>query len=84
MVKEDQHKINDKIRAREVRVVGDNVEVGIYSLKDALAIAEEQELDLVEISPNAEPPVCKVMDYKKFIYEQKKGKKRLRPKPPKW
>ena len=80
MVKEDQHKINDKIRAREVRVVGDNVEVGIYSLKDALAIAEEQELDLVEISPNAEPPVCKVMDYKKFIYEQKKREKALKAK----
>lgn len=80
MVKEDQHKINDKIRAREVRVVEDNVEVGIYSLKDALAIAEEQELDLVEISPNAEPPVCKVMDYKKFIYEQKKREKALKAK----
>jgi len=53
-------------------LVGDNVEVGIYQIKQALAIAQEQELDLVEISPKADPPVCKVMDYKKFLYEQKK------------
>ncbi|MCE2786865.1 MAG: translation initiation factor IF-3 [Sphingobacteriales bacterium] len=67
--------MNDFIRAREVRLVGDNVEVGVYSLSEALKIAEQQELDLVEISPNAEPPVCKVIDYKKFLYEQKKKKK---------
>ncbi|MAO08171.1 MAG: translation initiation factor IF-3 [Alteromonas sp.] len=77
---EDQHKINEKIRAQEVRVVGDNVEVGIYPIKKALAIAEEQGLDLVEISPNAEPPVCKVMDYKKFVFEQKKREKALKAK----
>ena len=53
--------------------MGDNVEVGVYSLSQALAIAREQEVDLVEISPNAVPPVCKVMDYKKFLYEQKKA-----------
>lgn len=58
-----------------MRLVGDNVEVGVYSLSEALKIAEQQELDLVEISPNAEPPVCKVIDYKKFLYEQKKKKK---------
>jgi translation initiation factor IF-3 len=63
-----------------VRVVGDNVEVGIYSLRDARAIAEDQGLDLVEISPNAAPPVCKVMDYKKFLYEQKKREKALKAK----
>ena len=51
------------------------MEVGIYPIKKALAIAEEQGLDLVEISPNAEPPVCKVMDYKKFVFEQKKREK---------
>ncbi len=80
MVKEDQHKINSKIRAEEVRLVGDNVEIGVYPTRKALAIAEEQELDLVEISPNAKPPVCKVMDYKKFLYEQKKRDKALKSK----
>ncbi len=60
--------------------MGDNVEVGIYPIKKALAIAEEQGLDLVEISPNAEPPVCKVMDYKKFVFEQKKREKALKAK----
>ncbi|MFN2260677.1 MAG: translation initiation factor IF-3 [Psychroflexus sp.] len=79
-MKENPHKINDKIRASKVRVVGDNVNVDIYSLKDALAMAEEQELDLVEISPKADPPVCKVMDYKKFLYEQKKREKALKQK----
>ncbi|WP_281163571.1 translation initiation factor IF-3 [Psychroflexus tropicus] len=79
-MKENPHKINDKIRASKVRVVGENVKVDIYSLKDALAIAEEQELDLVEISPKADPPVCKVMDYKKFLYEQKKREKELKKK----
>ncbi|MDB4752266.1 translation initiation factor IF-3 [Winogradskyella sp. KYW1333] len=77
---EDKHRINSKIRAEEVRVVGDNVEVGIYSTKQALTIADEQGLDLVEISPNATPPVCKVMDYKKFLYEQKKREKALKSK----
>jgi translation initiation factor IF-3 len=60
--------------------VGDNVEVGVYSLSKALAIAREQEVDLVEISPNAVPPVCKVMDYKKFLYEQKKRDKVIKSK----
>ncbi len=72
---EPEHKINEFIRAREVRLVGENIETGIYPLNEALKIAEAQELDLVEISPNAEPPVCKVVDYKKFLYEQKKKKK---------
>ncbi|WP_323670377.1 translation initiation factor IF-3 [Psychroflexus longus] len=79
-MKENPHKINDKIRAPKVRVVGENVKVDIYSLKEALAMAEEQELDLVEISPKADPPVCKVMDYKKFLYEQKKREKQLKQK----
>jgi len=79
-VKEDQHRINEKIRAKEVRLVGDNVEVGIYDLKKALEIANDQGLDLVEISPNAEPPVCKIMEYSKFIYEQKKRDKALKAK----
>ncbi len=63
-----------------VRVVGDNVTVGIYNLREALRIAEDQELDLVEISPSATPPVCKVIDYKKFLYEQKKKQKEIKAK----
>ena len=61
-------------------MVGDNVEVGVYSLNKALAIARELELDLVEISPNATPPVCKILEYKKFLYEQKKRDKALKSK----
>jgi translation initiation factor IF-3 len=76
--KEAEHKINQLIRATEVRLVGDNVEPGVISLRDALAIAEEQGLDLVEISPNAVPPVCKVIDYNKFVYEQKKKLKEIK------
>ncbi|WP_432413040.1 translation initiation factor IF-3 [Rasiella sp. SM2506] len=79
-MKEDQHRINRKIRATEVRLVGDNVEVDVYPLSKALEIAAEQELDLVEISPDAKPPVCKVMDYKKFVYEQKKREKAMKAK----
>ena len=60
--------------------MGENVEVGVYPIKRAREIAEEQELDLVEISPNASPPVCKVIDYKKFVYEQKKRDKVLKSK----
>ena len=63
-----------------MRLVGENVEVGVYQTSKALEIAEEQELDLVEISPNAEPPVCKIMDYRKFVYEQKKREKVLKQK----
>ncbi|WP_428741656.1 translation initiation factor IF-3 [Tenacibaculum sp.] len=80
-MKEDQHRINDKIKyVDEVRLVGDNVEVGVYSLAKAKEIAQELELDLVEISPKAVPPVCKVIDYKKFLYEQKKREKVLKAK----
>ena len=63
-----------------MRLVGDNVEIGLYTKGDAMRIANDQELDLVEISPNADPPVCKVMDYKKFLYEQKKRDKALKSK----
>ena len=80
VIKEDQHRINRKITAEEVRLVGDNVEIGVYKRFAALAIADEQGLDLVEISPKAVPPVCKVMDYKKFLYEQKKREKALKSK----
>lgn len=78
--KEELHKINDRISAKEVRLVGEGIEQGVYSIREALKIAEEKELDLVEISPNAEPPVCKVTDYGKFLYEQKKKQKELKAK----
>ncbi len=77
---QQQHRINDRIRAREVRLVGDNVEQGVYSLTEAKRIADELELDLVEISPNAEPPVCKIMDYQKFLYQQRKKLKEQKAK----
>ena len=60
--------------------MGDNVDVGVYSLNKALRLAQELELDLVEISPNANPPVCKILEYKKFLYEQKKREKALKSK----
>lgn len=60
--------------------MGDNIEVGVYTLSKALEIAKSLEVDLVEISPNATPPVCKAMDYKKFVYEQKKREKALKSK----
>nr|WP_298391150.1 translation initiation factor IF-3 [Hydrotalea sp.] len=75
---EPEHRINERIRAAQVRLVGDNVTVGIYPLQEALKIAAEQEMDLVEISPNADPPVCKVIDYKKFLYEKKKKEKEMK------
>ncbi len=78
---ESAHRINERIRGvREVRLVGENVEQGIYPIERALAIADEQGLDLVEISPNAQPPVCKVIDYQKFLYQQKKREKELKAK----
>ena len=76
----EQYRINEKIRVREVRLVGDNVEQGVYSITDALNIAEEQGLDLVEISPNAAPPVCRVIDYQKFLYQLKKKQKEQKAK----
>jgi len=70
--KELSFRINNQIRVSEVRLVGDNVEIGVYDIKDALRKADELELDLIEISPSANPPVCKIMDYSKFLYDQKK------------
>jgi translation initiation factor IF-3 len=61
-----------------VRLVGDNVEIGVYPISKALNVAQGLELDLVEISPKADPPVCKVIDYKKFLYEQKKREKAIK------
>ncbi len=63
-----------------VRVVGENVDTGIYQLREALNMADEQGLDLVEISPKANPPVCKIIDYKKYLYEQKKKQKEIKAK----
>ena len=80
MFKEDPHRINEKITAHEIRLVGDNVDVGVYTLNEALSIAQGLELDLVEISPKATPPVCKILEYKKFLYEQKKREKALKAK----
>jgi translation initiation factor IF-3 len=71
--KGDEHRINDRIEAREVRLVSQDGEmVGVVPLRDALIRAEEVGLDLVEISPNATPPVCKILDYGKFKYEAQK------------
>jgi translation initiation factor IF-3 len=75
-----QHRINSQIRAREVRIVGDDVESTVMATRDALKLAEQKGLDLVEISPNAEPPVCRLIDYSKFLYQQKKKQKELKAK----
>jgi translation initiation factor IF-3 len=77
---EEPYRINERIRANEVRLVGDNIETKVYSLDAALKIAHEQGLDLVEIAPNAVPPVCRVVDYSKFKYDQKKKQKELKAK----
>jgi translation initiation factor IF-3 len=76
--REALHKINKFIQAPEVRVIGDTIESSVMSLASALKLAEQIGLDLVEISPNAEPPVCKIVDYNKFLYEQKKKQKELK------
>ncbi len=75
-----QYRVNGQIRAREVRIVGDGVESQVVSLGRALDMASHQGVDLVEISPNAEPPVCRLIDYSKFIYQQKKHQKEIRAK----
>jgi|TARA_X000000950_G_scaffold272891_1_gene356044 translation initiation factor IF-3 len=72
------HNINQDIHTDPIRLVGGNVQNDIVSLSEALKIAEHQGLDLVEISPKAKPPVCKVIDYKKFLYEQKKKAKEIK------
>ncbi|AQS58962.1 translation initiation factor IF-3 [Desulforamulus ferrireducens] len=76
-----EQRINEEIRAREVRVVdADNNQLGIMSVKDALRIAEERQLDLVEVAPLAKPPVCRIMDFGKFKYEQSKRDKEAKKK----
>src|SRR6202008_2388665 len=74
------HRTNHMIRVPQVRLVGDNVEVGVYPTQEALKIAQEQQLDLVEILPTADPPVCKIIDYNKFLYEKKKKEKEQKAK----
>lgn len=63
-----------------VRVVGDDIETQVMSIQDALKLADKMELDLVEISPNADPPVCKIIDYQKYLYQQKKKQKEIKAK----
>jgi len=75
---ENSLRINEQIRVPKVRLVGDNVEVGIYDTRKAMQIADELELDLVEINPNGDPPVCKILDYQKYLYQQKKKSKEMK------
>jgi translation initiation factor IF-3 len=75
-----QYRVNEEIRAREVRIVGDDIESKVYPLSQALKIASEKSLDLVEISPSAVPPVCRVIGYSKFLYQIKKRAKEQKAK----
>ena len=77
-VVEEPYRVNERIVAPRVRVVGENIKVDVYPTAVAIKMAEEQGLDLVEISPNADPPVCKIIDYSKFKYEQKKKQKEIK------
>jgi len=79
-VVEEPYRVNERITAPRVRVVGENIKVDVYPIHTAIKLAQEQGLDLVEISPNADPPVCKVTDYSKFKYEQKKKQKEIKSK----
>ena len=80
-MKEQPNRINEKIKGlKEVRLVGDNVEQGVFSYEEAIRLADQLELDLVEISPNAEPPVCRIVDYQKFLYQLKKREKEAKAK----
>ncbi|MDD6123708.1 MAG: translation initiation factor IF-3 [Bacteroidales bacterium] len=75
-----QHRINEQIRCREVRIVGDDVESEVMPTRQAIQLAMQKGVDLVEISPNAEPPVCRLINYSKFLYQQKKRQKELKAK----
>lgn len=77
---QQEHRTNHMIRVPQVRLVGENVEVGVYDTQAAQKMAQEQGLDLVEISPQADPPVCKIIDYNKFLYEKKKKEKEMKAK----
>ena len=77
---QQEHRTNFMIRVPQVRLVGENVEVGVYDTQVAQKMAQDQGLDLVEISPQADPPVCKIIDYNKFLYEKKKKEKEMKAK----
>ncbi len=77
-VVEEPYRVNERITSPQVRVVGENIKVDVYPIQVAIKLAQDQGLDLVEISPNADPPVCKVIDYSKFKYEQKKKQKEIK------
>lgn len=77
---QQEHRTNHMIKVPMVRLVGENIEVGVYPIAEAQRIANDQGLDLVEISPQADPPVCKVIDYNKFLYEKKKREKDMKAK----
>jgi len=77
---QQEHRTNQMIRVPQVRLVGDNIQVGVYPIQDALKMAQDQGLDLVEISPQADPPVCKIIDYNKFLYEKKRKEKEMKAK----
>src|ERR1051325_8407983 len=79
-VVEEPYRVNERITAPRVRVVGENIKVDVYPIHIAIKLAQDQGLDLVEISPNADPPVCKIVDYSKFKYEQKKKQKEIKAK----
>ncbi len=80
-VREEQHRINKNIRnTPQVRVVGDEIEPGVYPIEEAIKMAEDLGVDLVEIAPNVDPPVCKVVDYGKYLYELKKKAKEVKAK----
>ena len=75
-----QYRVNEQIRVREVRIVGDGIESTVMPTRNALHLAEQKGVDLVEISPNAQPPVCRLIDYSKFLYQQKKHQKEMKAK----
>ena len=75
-----QYRVNEQIRVREVRIVGDGIESTVMPTRNALHLAEQNGVDLVEISPNAQPPVCRLIDYSKFLYQQKKHQKEMKAK----
>jgi translation initiation factor IF-3 len=77
---QQEHRTNHMIKVPQVRLVGENIEIGVYPIAEAQRIANDQGLDLVEISPQADPPVCKVIDYNKFLYEKKKKEKEMKAK----
>jgi translation initiation factor IF-3 len=79
--KEDENRINEEIIAAKVRIVGDNIEnPGVYTIFEAIKLARQMNLDLIEISPNIQPPVCRIEDYQKFLYQRKKKEKEQKAK----